>query len=190
MSAEVPRIPPLSTEEQVGEAAALLGVHTGGGAVLRHQGEHPPLNALTTLVRNPDLYRVLVPQVRHLANGSLPARDRELALLRVAARVPCPYEWAQHCPAAREAGVTDDEIARVALAQPDDRWDEHERTLLTAVDQMLAGSDMADDTWERLSARYSDSELIEFVVLVGEYQKLALLLNTLRTPIDPWLLSG
>ncbi|MFI6097755.1 carboxymuconolactone decarboxylase family protein [Lentzea sp. NPDC051213] len=183
----MPRVHPVPRDQQVGEVAELLGVFTGGGAVLRHQGDHPPLNALATVVRNPALFRVLVPQVRYLANGALPERDRELALLRIAARVPCPYEWAQHRPAAQQAGVTDSEIARVAEGLLDDHWDDHDHALLTAVDEMLTKADVADETWARLARRYAEAQLIEFVVLVGEYQKLAILLNVLRTPIDSWL---
>jgi alkylhydroperoxidase family enzyme len=187
MHPDQPRIPPLPPEQQVGEVAELLGLFTGDGAVLRHQGDHPPLNALTTVVRNPTLYRVLVPLVHYLANGTLPERDRELALLRVAMRMPCPYEWAQHHPAAKEAGITDSEIARIARKSVDDQWDSHEHAVLTAVDEVFANADVTPGTWARLSKRYSDSQLIEFVVLIGEYQKLALLLNVLRTPIDSWL---
>ena len=49
-----------------------------------------------------------------LAKSTLPARDRELLVLRTGWNCRAPYEWAQHVAIARAIGITDDEIARVA----------------------------------------------------------------------------
>src|ERR1700722_17178468 len=52
-------------------------------------------NALATLVRNPALTKAFLRfNVHLLFSSSLPPRIRELAILRVAHRCECGYEWA------------------------------------------------------------------------------------------------
>ena len=75
-------------------------------------------NIFTTLVRAPDVFRRWLPFGGALLRGSLPARDRELLILRTAVNCTAPYEWGQHVRLGRLAGLTDDEIARVAAGPP------------------------------------------------------------------------
>src|SRR4051794_39628643 len=73
------------------------------------------LNVLGTLAQHPDLARAY-----HVFNGhvlfasTLSPRDRELLILRVAIVREAEYEWAQHVVQARDAGLDDDDIGRVA----------------------------------------------------------------------------
>ncbi len=58
--------------------------------------------ALSTLVRHPDLTKAFLGfNVYLLFRSSLPARMREVAILRVAHRRACTYEWAHHVDLAR-----------------------------------------------------------------------------------------
>ena len=43
---------------------------------------------------------------------------------------------------------------------------------------------ISDPTWRQLSEFLDRRQLIEFVTLVGQYDALALTLNTLRVPMD------
>src|SRR5262249_17456488 len=98
-----PRIPPLAAAELHAEQRELLA-----DGSLR-------LNIFRTLVHHPGLFRKWLPfGGKLLAGGKLSARDRELVILRTAFRCRARYEWAQHVAIARTAGLTDDEIARVA----------------------------------------------------------------------------
>ncbi|HET9874887.1 MAG TPA: carboxymuconolactone decarboxylase family protein, partial [Mycobacterium sp.] len=54
-------------------------------------------NALGTLARHPDLAKAFLKfNVHLLFRSTLPERLRELAILRVAYRRGCSYEWAHH----------------------------------------------------------------------------------------------
>ena len=54
-------------------------------------------NILATLVRHPDLTRAFLRfNVHLLFSSTLPPRLRELAILRVAHRHHCDYEWVHH----------------------------------------------------------------------------------------------
>src|SRR5438270_39358 len=68
-------------------------------------------NLVSTLVRHPKLTRAYLRFSGYLLYGStLPARIREQAILRVAHRRGCGYEWAHHVKIAREAGLSDSDI--------------------------------------------------------------------------------
>ena len=68
-------------------------------------------NALATLARHPDLAEAFLPfNTRLLLRSTLPPRLRELAILRVARRSGCAYEWAHHARIAAKAGLSEAEI--------------------------------------------------------------------------------
>nr|WP_260408644.1 carboxymuconolactone decarboxylase family protein [Planomonospora venezuelensis] len=137
-----------------------------------------------------------------LLYGTLPARDRELAVLRTAHRRGSAYEWAQHVRLAREAGLTDAEIEAIrdggeagegdgghgsggGTARADGHpWDPADRLVLDAADELHALGDLTDATWRALCARYDEPGRIEFVMLVAHYGMLATVLSTLRVQTE------
>ena len=103
-------------------------------------GDRPKgLNVLGTLARHPALARAY-----HTFNGhvlfatTLSVRQRELLVLRVAAVRQAEYEWAQHVVLARDAGLDDDEIARIADGPDAPGWAPLDAAMLRAVDELLA----------------------------------------------------
>ncbi|HZJ27506.1 MAG TPA: carboxymuconolactone decarboxylase family protein, partial [Acidimicrobiia bacterium] len=98
-----PRIPPLPEAEWDAKARELLSLVGVPGAIAT--------NIFTTLVRHPRLYRRFLAYGGVLLTGALPARDRELMILRTAARCGAEYEWGQHVRIATEGGVSAAEIA-------------------------------------------------------------------------------
>jgi alkylhydroperoxidase family enzyme len=142
-------------------------------------GPDHALNVFTTLGRHPELFRRWLGFGGTLLAGRLPARTRELAILRTSVHCRADYEWLHHVDAARTAGVTEEEL--VALRRPLDAhaWDGDTRTVLAAVDQMHTTWTLDDDTWVHLHALLDDASVIELVMLVGQYHLVALALRTL-----------
>src|SRR5436190_12945129 len=121
----VPRIPPLHPDELTAEQRELIG------------GDGPQLNIFLTLVRAPGLMRKWLPfGGKLLAGGKLTPRDRELVILRSAFRCGARYEWAQHVAIAGAAGLTTEEIRRVAAGPGSGGWSDADATLLSAVDEL------------------------------------------------------
>jgi alkylhydroperoxidase family enzyme len=56
--------------------------------------------------------------------------------------------------------------------------------LLGAVDELDDRSNLTDTTWSQLRAHLDEKQAIEFLMLVGHYQMLAIVLNTLRVQPD------
>jgi AhpD family alkylhydroperoxidase len=120
-----------------------------------------------------------------LADAVLDPRDRELLVLRVAWRTQCRYEWAQHVRIATDAGLSGDEIAALAVADLASRWSERDACLVAAVDQMVDGHRVADDTWRGLATHFDEAQLLELLFVVGSYLCLALVLNSAGLEPDP-----
>src|SRR6202000_2355917 len=78
-------------------------------------------NALSTFAHHPALAKAFLRfNVHLLMSSTLPARIRELAILRVAHRRDCAYEWTHHIDLAKGEGITDDEIAAVRFHAAED----------------------------------------------------------------------
>lgn len=165
-----PRVPPLELDELTDEQRELLSA----GGELRN------LHIFRTLVRHPRLYRRWSPFGGVLLQrSSLAPRDRELVILRTAYRCGSAYEWGQHVRIGREAGLSDDEILRVAAGPAAQGWSNEDAALLRAVDELHDDHCLSDEAWSHLRARFGDAELIELMMLTGHYALLAGVLNSL-----------
>jgi 4-carboxymuconolactone decarboxylase len=171
-----PRLAPLTPDElDANQADALAGVNVGGQTV----------NIFATLVRHPGLFRKWMPFGGKLLNGRLPARDRELLILRVGWRCQAEYEWAQHVPIGRSAGLSDVEIERIKAGPYADGWDQFDSSLLRAADELKDDSCITDHTWGLLAERYDERQLIEVLMVVGQYQLVSGALNSLGVQLEP-----
>src|SRR5215208_4183650 len=110
-----PRLPPVTDADATPEHRELLGGTDAGAA--------KAANIFTTLVRHSGLARKWLPFAGKLLSGKLPARDRELLILRTGWHCQSVYEWGQHVLIGRAAGISDDEIARVQQGPDASGWD-------------------------------------------------------------------
>ncbi len=142
-------------------------------------------NIFATLVRHPGLFRRWLPFGGKLLTGKLPARDRELLILRTGWRCRSEYEWGQHVLIAKATGLTDAEIGRVRDGPDVPGWDAFDATLLRAADELHDDACLSDETWQLLAARYDERQLIEVPMLVGHYHMVAFTLNSLGVQREP-----
>jgi alkylhydroperoxidase family enzyme len=186
------RLAPLPRELWDDEAKAALcaGVPDNVGARFLSTGPDafPPPNALTTLIRHPQLsgpwlaYNAVL-----LQDPALAPRHRELIVLRVAWRTRAKYEWVQHVRLADRCGITPDEIEAVGRGADDGGWSPLEADLLAATDELLDGYRIGDDTWNRLAQQLDERQLIEVVFVAGTYSCLAMAFNSFGIQLDPEL---
>jgi 4-carboxymuconolactone decarboxylase len=142
-------------------------------------------NALATLVNHPKLTKAFLRfNVHLLFSSTLPPRIRELAILRVAHRRDCAYEWSHHKSMAKREGITDDEIA--AVRRGPDGWaaDGFDRAVITGVDELDEKSQLSDETWATLGERLDDQQRMDYVFTVGCYSMLAMAFNTFGVQLD------
>ncbi|MDA2893695.1 carboxymuconolactone decarboxylase family protein [Mycolicibacterium sp. BiH015] len=139
-------------------------------------------NLVATLLRHPKLTRAFLRFNFHLLYGStVPARVRELAVLRVAHLTNCEYEWRHHVDMGREAGLSDDDIAGIERGELSDDLD---RAVLSAVDELHQDSVVSDPTWSVLAEHFDEHQLMDFVFTIGCYGSLAMAINTFGVEPD------
>jgi len=150
----------------------------------RVQGTGPP-NLFLTLGRQRRLFRGWLRfAARLMPRGTLPRRETELVILRVAHLRGCTYEWEHHRHLAKRAGVTSADLVWIEAGPDAAGWSERERALLAAVDALHADGDLDDERWADLSGHLDERGMIELVLLVGHYEMLATAIATLRIEPD------
>jgi 4-carboxymuconolactone decarboxylase len=172
-----PRITPLPPDEQDDQARELLA----GVKVT----DAPAANIFATLVRHPGLFRRWLPFGGKLLTGKLPARDRELLILRTAVLCDAAYEWGQHRLIGLAAGISEAEIERVREGSATSGWDPFDKALISAADELHEHARISDATWDTLAARYDEPQLIEVPMVVGHYHLVAFTLNSLGVELEP-----
>lgn len=149
------------------------------------RGVDGQLNIFKTLAHHPDLLRRWTVFGNHvLYKSTLPARERELVILRVGWRCRSGYEWGQHCVIGKREGLSDQEIRRIADGPDADGWSEVDATLLRAADELHDDSCISDATWAVLTRHYDTRQLIDLVFAIGQYHLVSMALNTLGVQLD------
>ena len=172
---EGPRLEPLAPGEWDDFLARLVDAFGGP--------DHA-LNIFTTLGRHGELFQPWVRYGGALLAGRLAGRVREMAILRTSVNCDVEYEWVHHLDAAAAAGIGDEEIAALRRPLADGSWDEDNRVLLQAVDEMHGSWTLSDGTWRELHRRLEDTGTIELVMLVGQYHLVALALRCLGVRLE------
>lgn len=174
MPADTPRVPLVSDPDE--EQAELLS------RTLLSEGADP-LNLFRTMVHNPRLTRRFnVLGGFFLRHGTLPARERELVILRVAARVPSAYERAQHVEIGLAAGLDEDDIAR--MAEPPSTWPSPDDAWIRFVDELLDSDGHQVPSWDAMAGQLRTDQMLELTMLVGFYRMLAAFLNVVGIEVE------
>ncbi len=124
-----PRIPPLPESQWTDRHRALVAQYAPDGRVG---------NGLATLLHVPELVEAVLPFTTFLSReSSLPSRERELLVLRIAWLAQNQYLWAAHAPSGRRAGLTETELRQVAMGPGADAWNPFDAGLLTLADELF-----------------------------------------------------
>lgn len=147
-------------------------------------GDSPVINSyLRTLAKHQSIFEASFSMGKALFTGELQPQDRELIILRVAWICGAPYQWGEHVKIAKRMGLTSQTIEKVVEGSSCTSLLERDRALLLGVEEILTNKMICDQTWLELSDLLSESELIEFVAVVGQYAATACLQNVLRVPL-------
>lgn len=143
------------------------------------------LSVLGTMAHHPALAKAFFTFNGHiLGTSTLTERQRELLIMRVAAVRKCGYEWAQHLFMARDVGLTDEEIGRIAYGPDAPFWTESEAAMLRSVDELIHDGAISESTWRLLAGDLNEQQLLDLIFTVGLYDILARLFESLELKID------
>ncbi|GAA0300115.1 hypothetical protein GCM10009087_07440 [Sphingomonas oligophenolica] len=172
VAAEVQAITAKLREEVVGDAAPI------------------PLDMIPeimfTLCRYPELWGAIIDLSLPLQNATavLPARARQLAILRTAWLLQAPYEWGEHVKHGRKIGFSEDDIDRIIIGSSASGWDADDRAIVSACEELRGNAMVTDETWDKLGERLNDHQRFELLVLIGHFTNVAYFQNTLRLKLE------
>ncbi|MEZ5649297.1 MAG: carboxymuconolactone decarboxylase family protein [Burkholderiaceae bacterium] len=178
MRLSAPRISPVPqdrwTDEQQALAAPILARH---GRLL---------NIFRTQLAHPEAMRGFLGFGSYVLSkrNTLPAREREIVVLRTGFLCGSGYEWTQHHRIGLHAGLTEAEIERIKTGPDAPEWSAADRALLRATDELHADQFIGDGAWQALAEHFSEQQSIDVVYTVGQYTLVSMLLNTLGVQLD------
>jgi alkylhydroperoxidase family enzyme len=167
----------------------------------------PPLNIFRTLAHAETAFR---PFLRFgaavLGRMSLDPLVRELAILTVAKEAEADYEWIQHVEIGKAVGVTDAQIealaeagscapegadARIAAAAARDGsadgagpFTGPQQAAMELAAAVVRGPHISDELYDCVHAQFSERELVELVIAIGDYLMLARVMTILQIDLD------
>src|SRR5215208_6190092 len=128
LAAAEPRLRPVAATAFTDEQRALSATHSGAfgtGADFR------------TLLVHPELVKGVLPFANYiLSESTLPPRHRQLLMLRTAWLTRSDYLWAKHATLASAAGLSAQDIVKVAVRNSLSKTDSFEDTLLRAAEEL------------------------------------------------------
>ena len=171
-----PRIQPITDVSD--EVAAILG-----GGINSPAGT--PLNIFGTIAHHPRLLKRFMNYAGLFLNkGLLPAREREIVILRVGWNCQSVYEFGQHTIIGERVGLTIEEITAVTRDIGEHNWNDRDIALLEMSDDLCADNCVSQRTWEKLRRDWKEDELIELVMVAGTYRLVSGFLNTMGVELD------
>lgn len=112
--------------------------------------------------------------------ASLPARLRELAILRIAMLNGARYEFDAHVPHAQKAGVPDQAIEALSTGVVSGALAPLDRLVLELTDAMTRDIEVADALFERVREHFDAEQLVELVATIAAYNMVSRFLVALR----------
>src|SRR5580658_6413319 len=172
MRLTAPRIAPLQDDELTDDQrAALAPMNTG---------KLGPLNIFRTLARAPKALARFNEWGGYVLSrrNSLPAREREIVILRVGFLCKSGYEFTQHTRIGlNDGGLSEAEIAKIKQGA-DAGWSAADAALIRAADELVGDHFVSDATWAELGGHFDDKQRMDVVFTAGQYTQVSMFLNT------------
>jgi 4-carboxymuconolactone decarboxylase len=173
-----PRILPLEDAEMNDEHREALQPMIQNGRVI---------NIFRTLARAPKALTRFQQWGAYVLSrrNSLPAREREIVILRVGYLCKSGYEFTQHTAIGLREGLTAAEIAAIKTGAGAANWTPAEAALIRAADELVGNHFVSDATWGALAKAFDQKQCMDVVFTVGQYTQVSMFLNTFGVQLEP-----
>ena len=179
------RVPPRDPSEWSEEIRPLLDATVAKTRTLEAEAHHDqPVAILRVLANHPRSIEPFLAWANFVAFSDLSRRNQELLALRTVWLRQSEFEYGHHVQYARRAGLSDREIEMVREGPAADGWDDTDRSLLQAADELFERTQISDATWASLAGHFSTTELIEIPIIVGQYSMLSMIANGLGVVLE------
>jgi alkylhydroperoxidase family enzyme len=177
MRLSAPRIAPLDPGELTDEQAAALAPVTRDGA--------RPLKIFLPCARAPEALTRFLQWGNYILSrkNALDPRRREIAVLRTGWNCRSGYEFAQHERIGLASGMSEAEVVGVMKGPHAHCWDELDRAVVTACDELVRDHFVSQATWAALEP-LGDKGRMDLVFTVGQYTQVSMMLNSFGVQLE------
>jgi len=142
----------------------------------------------------PNLYKALANHPRLVAAWSefsktlrhdtrTPRALRELVILRGAQLMRSEYEWAQHLPMARKAGVREAQIQGLSSWRTSSHFDEREKAALALGEAVTQGR-VGDDVYALAMKHFDHHDYVELAIVAAFYSMVGRMLDAMGVQLE------
>jgi len=124
------------------------------------------LNIFNTMAYQPDVLGGAT-QINDGLQNDLPAKYRELAYYKSSQINSCTYCSHYHKQAAKNAGVTDEQLESIDNFASSDAFDDKEKAVLSYAEQLTKTADVDDATVKELKSFLNDTQLVTLAAAVA-----------------------
>ncbi|HVI32575.1 carboxymuconolactone decarboxylase family protein [Phenylobacterium sp.] len=170
-----PRIAPLADDQLNAEQKEALEAFRPG----------PVLNIFRTLAHAPKALSRFNAWGGYVLSrrNDLPAREREIVILRIGFLCRSGYEFTQHTRIGLQSGLSAEEIEAIKRGT-DAGWSAADAALIRACDELHADQFVTDPTWTELRRHFSEKQCMDLVFTAGQYTQVSMMLNTFGVQLD------
>lgn len=163
------RLPQVRDEDFTDEIRAFFGQWVGG---IFNNAEANPV--LRTFAHHPALANAFSPlNVHLLSNNTLPVKQRQIAIMRVAWITEATYMWSSHLNTSKLCGLTDEFYGPVQRGADDPYFTDFEATIIRAAEDLVREQKVSDANWKALMAEWDEKQMLDFLFTVGCYTMVA-----------------
>jgi alkylhydroperoxidase family enzyme len=160
-------------------------------------GERDPVKEPGTATGTPGDYWTtfaLVPDLLKNARESLgmllqpgrklPAKLRELAIIRTGIVGDSRFEYSQHLKVARMVGVEEEKLAAIKSWATSDKFSPVERAVMLATDELVGRNLVEDETFAALKQHLSDEQIMELFYVIALWRMHGMIVRALHLEFD------
>lgn len=180
-----PRLPPVEPDAITDDARGFLQKWTGG--FFKDADKHP---VLLTFAHNPQLADVFSAfNIHILTNNTLPVKQRQIAIMRLAWVTKATYMWSSHLNTSIACGLDDSMYEPIKVGASDPYFTGFEKSVIRATDELIADQRISDESWQALMAEWSEAQVLDFLFTVGCYMTTAYVMRSTGVQRMPDLLA-
>ena len=163
------RLPQIRDEEFTDETRAFFGQWTGG--IFNNADRNP---VLRTFAHHPALANAFSPLNIHLlSQNTLPVKQRQIAIMRVAWITGATYMWSSHLQTSISCGLSPEMYGPIQRGADDAYFTPFEATVIRATDDLVNDRKVSDANWHALMAEWDEKQMLDFLFTVGCYVMVA-----------------
>lgn len=143
------------------------------------------LNVFKVMAHTPELMKAWWGMMTVLLTRlELPARDRELAILRLFQIKGGAYGFAHHVRIGRQVGITDEQIADLCIHQESPYFNGRDRLVLRYTDAVTRLDDDTTAIAEQVKRALGERQLVELTFCIANWNLMAHVLEPLRIEME------